>query len=100
MHLVQTMAYANEEPWHGLGNKLAPNQPLEVWARQAGMEWRIESADVRFVAPGGGGAPAVRVCPDRRVLYRSDTQTPMSVVSSQFQVVERLLDRSPLYQRA
>ena len=32
MHLVQTMAYAGAEPRHGLGNKLAPNQPIELWA--------------------------------------------------------------------
>jgi len=25
------MAYANAEPWHVLGNRLQPNQPLEIW---------------------------------------------------------------------
>lgn len=35
MHLVQSMAYVNATPWHGLGNQLAPNQPLEVWAERA-----------------------------------------------------------------
>lgn len=44
MHLVHSMAYAGTEPWHGLGNKLAPKQPLEVWAHAAGMDWRIEEA--------------------------------------------------------
>ena len=24
MHLVQTMAYVDEAPWHGLGNRLSP----------------------------------------------------------------------------
>lgn len=38
MHLVQTMAYSGAEPWHGLGNQLAPKQPLEVWKRAAGMD--------------------------------------------------------------
>ena len=50
MHLVQTMAYVNETPWHGLGNRLAAGQPLEVWAERAGMNWSVEEAEVRFVA--------------------------------------------------
>lgn len=29
MHLVQTMAYVGQEPWHGLGNRLTPNQSIE-----------------------------------------------------------------------
>ena len=49
MHLVQTMAYAGEKPWHGLGNKLAPQQPIEVWKQQAGMDWKIEESEVRYI---------------------------------------------------
>jgi hypothetical protein len=29
-HLVETMAYVNETPWHGLGNQLTEKKPLEV----------------------------------------------------------------------
>lgn len=43
-HLVHTMAYANAEPWHGFGNRLQPNQPLEVWQQQAGMDWQLTSS--------------------------------------------------------
>lgn len=95
MHLVQTMAYANETPWHGLGNQLAPGQSIEVWAERAGMDWRIESADVRFIANEGKdgndsnrGQGSIRAFPEQRVLYRSDTKMPLSVVSSRFQVVQ------------
>ena len=49
MHLVETMAYAGERPWHGLGNKLASQQSIEVWRQQAGMDWQIEEAEVRHV---------------------------------------------------
>ncbi|MBU66046.1 MAG: hypothetical protein CL858_11410 [Cupriavidus sp.] len=87
MHLVQTMAYIGETPWHGLGNQLAPNQPLEVWARAAHMNWNIESADVRFVA-GNDGLGSIHAYPEQKVLYRSDTKAPLSVVSSRYQVVQ------------
>lgn len=36
---METMAYTGEKPWHGLGNKLAPQQPIEVWRQQAGMDY-------------------------------------------------------------
>ncbi|HDR9077183.1 TPA: DUF932 domain-containing protein [Burkholderia vietnamiensis] len=88
MHLVQTMAYVNQEPWHGLGNKLAPKQPLEVWARAAGMNWSIEEAEVRFVAAGNGNLGSIHAFPEQKVLYRSDTQAPLSVVSARYQVVQ------------
>ena len=81
------MAYINEVPWHGLGHQLAPNQPLEVWAERAGMNWRIEAADVRFDARGGD-LDVYRVYPDQKVLYRSDTKTPLAIVSKRYQVVQ------------
>lgn len=88
MHLVQTMAYAGEEPWHGLGNRLAPNQPLEVWRRAAGMDWTIEEAEVRFVASGNRNLGSIHAFPEQKVLYRSDTKAPLSVVSARYNVVQ------------
>jgi len=87
MHLVHSMAYVGEEPWHGLGNRLAPKQPLDVWARQAGMDWKIESGDVRFIA-GNDGLGSIHAYAEMKVLYRSDTKAPLSVVSSRYQVVQ------------
>ncbi len=87
MHLVQSMAYVGQQPWHGLGNQLAPKQPLEAWACAAGMDWRIESSEVRFVS-GNGTLGAIHAYPEQRVLYRSDTKMPLSVVSSRYQIVQ------------
>ncbi|MRS99692.1 DUF932 domain-containing protein [Ralstonia pickettii] len=89
MHLVQTMAYVGQQPWHGLGNKLVPNQPVEVWAERAGMNWTIESSEVRFVT-GNGTLGAIHAYPDQKVLYRSDKKAPLSVVSARYQVVQPL----------
>lgn len=89
MHLVNTMAYVGQRPWHGLGNALSPKQPIEVWAKQSGMDWQIESADVRFVSGSSGTQlGSIHAFPEQKVLYRSDTKTPLSVVSSRYQVVQ------------
>ncbi|WP_434661502.1 DUF932 domain-containing protein [Paraburkholderia sp. A3BS-1L] len=88
MHLVRNMAYVGETPWHGLGNQLSPRQPIEVWAKQAGMDWTIEAAEVRYVAGASGNLGSIHAFPEQRVLYRSDTKEALSVVSSRYQVVQ------------
>lgn len=87
MHLVETMAYAGEKPWHGLGNKLAPQQPIEVWRQQAGMDWKIEESEVRYIT-GNNNLGVINAFPEQKVLYRSDTRSPLAVVSKRFKVVQ------------
>lgn len=87
-HLVESMAYVGDTPWHGLGNELSPNQPLEVWAREAGLDWRIESSDVSFMAPNDQGHNLILPFAEQKVLYRSDTLDPLSVVSQRYQEVQ------------
>lgn len=84
-HLIETMAYTNETPWHGLGNKLSSKSPISVWAKQAGMEWRIQESPVYFQT---GDDRDHALFDDQKVLYRSDTGAPLSVVSQRFQVVQ------------
>lgn len=82
-HLVEQMAYVNATPWHGLGNHLSDNQPLEIWLREAGMAWDILDAPVQYQA----GVDSLSF-PDNKVLYRSDTLAPLSVVSQRYKVVQ------------
>ena len=87
-HQLEQMAYVGETPWHGLGNQLTPNQPIEVWAKQAGMNWRIESSDVSYMAKNERGQSIIMPYEEQRVLYRSDTHAPLSVVSQRYQEVQ------------
>lgn len=87
-HLIESMAYANATPWHGLGNHLTENQPIEVWAQQAGMDWNIREANVRFVAEHDANISSIHTFPENKVLFRSDTNAPLSVVSQRYQVVQ------------
>ena len=87
-HLLEQMAYVGDTPWHGLGNQLTQNQPIEVWAQQAGMDWRIESSNVSYMAQNERGQSIIMPYEEQRVLYRSDTHEPLSVVSQRFQEVQ------------
>lgn len=83
------MAYVGATPWHGLGNKLPPNQPLEVWQKAAGMDFEIKQTDVLFnAACENGNLLNLRNNKEATVLYRSDTNEALSVVSKRYKVVQ------------
>lgn len=86
-HEVQTMAYVDATPWHGLGNQLTPKQPIEVWQREAGMNWLIKEAQVLYSVSGENGLH-LNFHPESKVLFRSDTLSPLSVVSNRYKVVQ------------
>ena len=86
-HEVQTMAYVDATPWHGLGNPLTPHQPIEVWQKEAGMDWRINETEVLYSIAGGNGLH-LKNNPEHKVLFRSDTALPLSVVSKRYKVVQ------------
>jgi phage/plasmid-like protein (TIGR03299 family) len=55
------------------------------------MDWRIEEAEVRFVSGMAGSTlGSIHAFPEQKVLYRSDTKAPLSVVSSRYNVVQPL----------
>lgn len=87
-HLLEKMAYVGQTPWHDLGNKLPAKQPIEVWAKEAGMDWSIRETPVRFMAEQAGALGSILTFEDQKVLYRSDTKAPLSVVGSRYRVVQ------------
>jgi phage/plasmid-like protein (TIGR03299 family) len=82
------MAYTGETPWHQLGNQLPAKQSIEVWAQKAGMDWQIRETPVRYMADQAGALGSIMSFDEQKVLYRSDTKTALSVVSSRYQVVQ------------
>lgn len=92
-HLIDTMAYTGQTPWHQLGNALPKKQSIDVWAQAAGMQWQILETPVRYLAADSSEASSSMYAepmefPDQKVLYRSDTKAPLSVVSNRYQVVQ------------
>ena len=87
-HLIETMAYRGQTPWHGLGEHLPEHQPLEVWAEAAGMNWQIQESPVHYSIENVHNASMFGTFDEQKVLYRSDTNTALSVVSNRYQVVQ------------
>lgn len=87
-HLVESMAFVGQTPWHGLGHQLPSQQSIEVWAQQAGMAWDICETPVRYLTGTAGALGAIESFPEQKVLFRSDTRAPLSVVSQRYQVVQ------------
>lgn len=80
------MAWVGDTPWHGLGQQLEVGAGMDVWAKAAGLDWNANEATVQFAIPE---APdALSSFEARKVLYRSDTQAPLSVVSNSYKTVQ------------
>jgi phage/plasmid-like protein (TIGR03299 family) len=87
-HLVESMAYVGEMPWHELGNPLERGQSLDVWAEQSGLNWEIKQSPVLFDTSNDSHLNGTGNFEDKSVLYRSDTGAPLSVVSQRYKVVQ------------
>lgn len=55
-HMVETMAYVGETPWHGLGQKLDRAPSIEEGLRAAGLDWGVRTEPVYL--EDGRTAPA------------------------------------------
>ena len=49
-HMVETMAYAGEVPWHGLGNKVEGNLTPEEKLKAAGLDWTVSKRPVYYAS--------------------------------------------------
>lgn len=87
-HQIEQMAYVGQTPWHGQGNNLPRKQPIEVWQREAGMNWQILESPVHFKSETAGHLGAIHSFPEQKVLFRSDTKAPLSVVSQRYHTVQ------------
>lgn len=78
------IAYVGEKPWHGLGQNLTPNAPIEVWRTEAGLAWDAEVAPVLF-KPNDAIESMIAVT-GRKVVYRNDTNKPLGVVTDRYRI--------------
>lgn len=77
------IAFVNEVPWHGLGQRVDPEATLEDWTREAALEWTAEKQQLLFVRDTDFHDIDGQVA-----LVRSDTNSVLSIVSDRYQVVQ------------
>ena len=82
---VANMAYVGETPWHGLGQALEPGASIEEWQAKA-LPFRVLRSKVRYAIDGTG--KNLRTWDDQLVLFRSDNQAPLGVVSDGYKIVQ------------
>jgi phage/plasmid-like protein (TIGR03299 family) len=86
-HLVETMAYAGEVPWHGLGvsvsNDLTPQQMMQ----KAGLDWRVEKHD-SFVIINDGFGGVKHVPTGQQALVRSSDKKVLTNVGEGWNPVQ------------
>lgn len=80
---VANMAYTGKTPWHGLGQSLPADASIPQWLQASGMDTEFLSAPVQFQVNG-----QLINDPDHVVLYRSDNQAIMGVVSPDYKIVQ------------
>ena len=79
-HKVDTMAYAGQVPWHGLGTKLPAVATSEEALAAAGMDWRVE----KFPAYAKVNEGTFVQVKDRFAIVRTDHNKPLGVVGSRY----------------
>ena len=77
------IAYVGEPPWHGLGERLAEGETIEVWIKAARLDWELKMLPVHYLIDG-----TLRGMDDRFVLARSDSGAALSVVSGDYHIVQ------------
>lgn len=83
------MAYVGETPWHGLGQALSADAPLEVWATESGLDFELATADVQFKTESNAfGKGSAYAFPGKKVMYRTDSDMPLGLVSDKYKIVQ------------
>ena len=74
-HEVETMAYANEVPWHGLGAKVSQSVSVEAMLKAAGLDWDVNLVPLQ-AKPEKGDVIDV---PGRFALVRSNDNRVLTI---------------------
>lgn len=81
-HMVETMAYAGETPWHGLGVPVLPDLTPAQMLDKAGLNWTVDKVPA-FVDYKGQKLPT-----GRQALVRSSDSKVLTTISDDWEPVQ------------
>ena len=84
-HEVETMAYANAVPWHGIGARVNPSATVDEMARAAGLEWKVGKRRLFYLSDDGN-----HVSVDRHALVRESDGQLLSIVGSNWKPLQNV----------
>ena len=79
-HQVETMAYAGEVPWHGLGVPVSNDLTPQQMQTKAGLDWSVDKMDIEV--------PGIGTVPGKKALVRSSDQKIFDVVGNDWNPIQ------------
>jgi phage/plasmid-like protein (TIGR03299 family) len=81
-HMVETMAYAGELPWHGLGTKVSENISVDDMMKEAGLDWEVQKV------PAYAELNGEKIHSGHDMLIRTSDNTALDMVSGNWNPVQ------------
>ena len=81
-HMVETMAYAGEVPWHGLGTKVTNDLSVDEMLKQSGLDWKVRAIPM-FAVLDGKTIPS-----SHKMLVRESDGHQLTVITDKWNPVQ------------
>ena len=81
-HEIETMAYAGEVPWHGLGQQVPADLSPQQMMESAGLDWTVEKQTLVTLE----GAEV----PEKKALVRSSDNKVLDIVGKNWNPVQNI----------
>lgn len=87
-HEIESIAYANATPWHGLGNKVDPNVSIEEMLVASGLNWKVAHHPIFASVKTESGEPESIRIKNNYALVRDSDKRVMTISSKAWKPVQ------------
>ena len=81
-HAVETMAYAGQVPWHGLGTKVEGDLTPQEFMKEAGLDWEVVSV------PAYANYKGKKIYSGHEMLIRETDSQPLTMITGAWNPVQ------------